>query len=329
MLRAANVAPCRSQSREATPSARSRPTWWSSAGAGQGLPRRARRPSSGRRVVLIEKGASLGGSTAWSVGSITATGTPHQRRAGIAGQHATRTSRILGLLAGSNANRDNLALRRILVDETPKAFDWLLSTGLVFTGPNAEPPHRAPRMHNVLPNSRAFPATLGAPLPAPRRRYPLGAACGAAAGGGRPRAGRGGARRRWVHDCIQGERGGVVLATGDFSADREMKAEHRLGDGRQDRARQCAEHRRRPQAGTGGRRPHRQRRHRARAEAALRAAGARQPGAAAAAVARRRPRRQIRGRAPARLSAAPGADEVRHDRARRRGQISTSTAPSS
>ena len=128
----------------------------------------------------------------------------------------------------------------------------------------------------------------------------LGRSCRAAAGGGRPRAGRGGARRRWVHDCIQGE---GRRGAGHRRLQRRPRDEGRarLRDGRQDRARQCAEHRRRSQAGIGGRRPHRQRRHRARAEAALRAAGARQPGAAAAAVARRRPRRQIRGRAPARL----------------------------
>ncbi|MGH6919736.1 MAG: FAD-dependent oxidoreductase, partial [Geminicoccaceae bacterium] len=34
-------------------------------------------------VVLMEKNSELGGSTAWSIGSITATGTPHQRRRGI------------------------------------------------------------------------------------------------------------------------------------------------------------------------------------------------------------------------------------------------------
>ena len=111
-------------------------------GGGAGLAAASAAAELGARVVLIEKGASLGGSTAWSVGSITATGTPHQRRAGIADSTDAHFE-DLGLLAGNKANRDNPALRRILVDEhQPKAFDWLLSTGLVFTGPNAEPPHR-------------------------------------------------------------------------------------------------------------------------------------------------------------------------------------------
>jgi hypothetical protein len=50
--------------------------------------------------------------------------------------------------------RDNLKLRRLLVDHTPSTFDWLLSLGLVFYGPMPEPPHTRPRMHNILPNSR-------------------------------------------------------------------------------------------------------------------------------------------------------------------------------
>ncbi|HZT47146.1 MAG TPA: FAD-dependent oxidoreductase, partial [Hyphomicrobiaceae bacterium] len=52
-------------------------------GGGAGLAAASTAASLGRRVILIEKAAALGGTTAWSVGSVTATGTPHQRRAGI------------------------------------------------------------------------------------------------------------------------------------------------------------------------------------------------------------------------------------------------------
>ena len=193
-------------------------------GGGAGLAAASAAAELGARVVLIEKGASLGGSTAWSVGSITATGTPHQRRAGIADSTDAHFE-DLGLLAGNKANRDNLALRRILVDETPKAFDWLLSTGLVFTGPNAEPPHRTPRMHNVLPNSRAFPAALGRHC----RRLGVDIRLGLRAERLLVEDGRvlGVAARGDDGSTIAFKaRGGVVLATGDFSADREMKAEH-------------------------------------------------------------------------------------------------------
>ncbi len=58
--------------------------------------------------------------------------------------------------AGDLDARDNPSLRRILCDEMPATFQWLFDSGVRFMGPMPEPPHRQPRMHNVLPNSRAF-----------------------------------------------------------------------------------------------------------------------------------------------------------------------------
>ena len=52
-------------------------------GGGAGLAAAAEAAGLGRRVILLEKGRDLGGSTAWSVGSISATNTPQQRAAGI------------------------------------------------------------------------------------------------------------------------------------------------------------------------------------------------------------------------------------------------------
>ena len=58
--------------------------------------------------------------------------------------------------AGELDARDNAALRRVLCDAMPETFQWLLDSGVRFFGPMPEPPHRQPRMHNVLPNSRSF-----------------------------------------------------------------------------------------------------------------------------------------------------------------------------
>ncbi len=58
--------------------------------------------------------------------------------------------------AGDLQPRDNDALRRILCDEIPATFQWLLDAGIRFMGPMPEPPHRQPRMHNVLPNSHSY-----------------------------------------------------------------------------------------------------------------------------------------------------------------------------
>ena len=124
-------------------------------GGGSGLASAIAAREAGARVVLLEKNESLGGSTAWSIGSITTTGSPHQERAGIQdspdGHFADMPS-----FAPDMAQRENDALRRILCDEVPDAFRWLLSLGVRFFGPMPEPPHQQPRMHNVLPNSRSF-----------------------------------------------------------------------------------------------------------------------------------------------------------------------------
>jgi succinate dehydrogenase/fumarate reductase flavoprotein subunit len=129
-------------------------------GGGAGLAAASEAAKLGRRVILLEKNPELGGSTAWSVGSISATCTPHQKRRGIV-DSADAHFEDLALLAGRYAPRDNLALRRILVDNTTEMMDWLMSIGLEFVGPMPEPPHRVARMHNVLPSSKAFPYHLG------------------------------------------------------------------------------------------------------------------------------------------------------------------------
>ena len=124
-------------------------------GGGAGLAAAAEAARLGRSVVLLEKNGQTGGTTSWSVGSVTATNTPHQRRAGIKDSPQAHFE-DLALHAGALAPRDNLALRRILVENTTDMLEWLMRLGVVFVGPMPEPPHRYARMHNVVPNSRSF-----------------------------------------------------------------------------------------------------------------------------------------------------------------------------
>lgn len=125
-------------------------------GAGLAAAIEAREASQGKaRVVLLEKNPAPGGSTAWSIGSVSATQTPHQRAKGIVDNPADHWADMPGF-AGDLASRDNDELRRILCDGMPDTFQWLLDSGVRFMGPMPEPPHRQPRMHNVLPNSRSF-----------------------------------------------------------------------------------------------------------------------------------------------------------------------------
>jgi succinate dehydrogenase/fumarate reductase flavoprotein subunit len=124
-------------------------------GGGSGLAAAIEAARLGRSVILLEKNPKTGGSTGWSVGSITATQTPDQRRLGITDEpqhHFEDMAKFAGPLQG----RDNLALRRLLVDNVTDTVAWLRSLGVEFFGPVEEPPHRLPRMHNVLPTSGSY-----------------------------------------------------------------------------------------------------------------------------------------------------------------------------
>jgi succinate dehydrogenase/fumarate reductase flavoprotein subunit len=189
---------------------------------GAGLAAAIEAADAGARVVLLEKNDAPGGSTAWSIGSVSASQTPHQRAQGIDDTPLAHWEDMPGF-AGTLAARDNDALRRVLCDAMPDTFQWLLDSGVRFMGPMPEPPHRVPRMHNVLPNSRSFIYHLT------RRARRSGVEI-------RVRAKvvelvfeadhvrgvlveqEGGATRRID------ARGGVILAAGDFTNSPELKA---------------------------------------------------------------------------------------------------------
>jgi succinate dehydrogenase/fumarate reductase flavoprotein subunit len=186
-------------------------------GGGTGLAAAIAARSHGGSVLLLEKNRELGGSTAWSIGSITATGTPHQRRQGIEDSPDAHCE-DMPLFAPDLAARDNGPLRRILCDHVPETFAWLLSLGVRFYGPMPEPPHRVPRMHNVLPNSRSCIFHLERHA----RRIGVEIRCGTAAS----RLIQDGGRVIGVETdspgCILARRG-VVLAAGDFTSGAALK----------------------------------------------------------------------------------------------------------
>jgi succinate dehydrogenase/fumarate reductase flavoprotein subunit len=192
-------------------------------GGGSGLAAAIEARSLGRRVILIEKNARLGGSTARSVGSISATNTPHQLRKGIfdCPDHHFEDVGKFGAYLGVP---DNLAHRRLLVDNVPETIRWLMKMGVEFFGPIGEPPHRKPRMHNVIPNSRAYiyhlskhARAIGVDIRTEVRARQLiveagrvvGVRCDTSNGPAEFRAG-----------------GGVVLSTGDFAGSEEMRAKY-------------------------------------------------------------------------------------------------------
>lgn len=171
----------------------------------------------GASTLMIEKNPALGGTSGWSVGSITTSASPHQKAAGV-DDDPDRHFADMELFHGERLKgRDNLQLRRLLVDNTPPTFDWLLGLGLVFYGPMPEPPHTRPRMHNILPNSRMLIHHLS------KEARRLGVEIRTSA----PMEDLATEDGRVNGIVIAGEtiaaRRGVVLAAGDFSANAELK----------------------------------------------------------------------------------------------------------
>lgn len=195
-------------------------------GAGaSGLSAAIEAAEAGARVIVLEKNPMPGGSSRLSVGSINAAGSSLQKRAGIVDtpdEHFADMDHFMGPFAG----KDNLALRRLLVDHAAESLEWLMSHGLCFYGPTADPPHRHARMHNVLPNSRAYAHCLAR---AARQRgvdirldAPVQQVLQAADGGARGVLARIGGQTVEVQ-----AQAGVVLASGDYSNDPDIKARFR------------------------------------------------------------------------------------------------------
>ena len=191
-------------------------------GGGAGLAAAIEARSTGAHTILVEKNPELGGTTAWSIGSFTATGTPQQQKAGIEDSTDAHFA-DMPKFAGPDADRDNPELRRLFVDNANDTLRWLMSLGVEFCGPMPEPPHTKPRMHNVLPNSRAYIRLLGTHA----KKIDIDIRCGFRA-------------TRFLLDGdrvtgVAGEGPGgpveisaktVVLASGDYAANADLKAKY-------------------------------------------------------------------------------------------------------
>jgi fumarate reductase flavoprotein subunit len=193
-------------------------------GGGGGLAAAVSAAEHGARVLLLEKNAELGGTTGISVGSFTAAGTSLQRAAGIADDPGDHNEDI-GKFRRDLEPRNDFNRRRILTENAGAAFEWLRGIGLSFQGPSAEPPNRKPRMHNVIPNSKAYVAAFH------RRCLQLGVEIRTGATATTllcdPDGRVTGARFTWRGEEHGAERGrGVVLAGGDYSNSYEIKRRH-------------------------------------------------------------------------------------------------------
>lgn len=129
-------------------------------GGGAGLASAVSAAEHGASVMLLEKMPRLGGSTGRAIGSFTSSGTYLQRRAGIVDDPDDHQVDA-GLFGPRDyERRNNAELRRFFFGESAATLDWLHGMGLAFHGPSPEPPNRVSRMHNVVPNAKAYVATL-------------------------------------------------------------------------------------------------------------------------------------------------------------------------
>ncbi|MER9819859.1 FAD-dependent oxidoreductase [Mesorhizobium sp. M0129] len=191
-------------------------------GGGSGLFAAVEAAELGRRVLVLEKNPRPGGMTSWAIGSLSSSASPMQKAIGIYDVPDAHFE-DMALFHGPLLARDNPELRRAFVDNVPQTLKKLLDMGVVFFGPMPEPPHRVPRMHNVLPNSRSYghelyrrARSLGIDVRLSHRAIRLIKEKGRISG---VAAEHGGVIHRYFATR------GVVLAGGDFSANREMKQE--------------------------------------------------------------------------------------------------------
>lgn len=195
-------------------------------GGGSGLAAAIEAARFAGKVILLEKNDVLGGTTARSVGSVTSTCTPFQRKKGVH-DHPQGHYEDMALFARAVGldpdTKDNLTLRRLLAENSPETVEWLMDLGIVFFGPMPEPPHRLPRMHNILPNSRSYIYHLqkrarqdGVDIVLGARATRLLQEGGRVVGVEIEQDGR--------RQSVRARRA-VVLACGDYSSSREVKKE--------------------------------------------------------------------------------------------------------
>ena len=194
-------------------------------GGGSGLAAAVSAAERGCSVLLLEKQPQLGGTTGIAVGSFTANRTAMQRAAAVEDSLEDHAEDAGGFAPDSIEARNNATFRRWFLSHTAETLDWLQGMGLAFHGPNPEPPNRVPRMHNVVPNAKAYIARLQS------RLLRLGGEirCQAAVKELLQKDGRVVGVRAWIrdHEEVLWAEHGVVLACGDYANSQELISEYK------------------------------------------------------------------------------------------------------
>ena len=195
-------------------------------GGGSGLAAAASAAECGLSVLLLEKRPELGGTTGIAVGSFTANRTWHQRRAGIVDHPDDHEADASRFGPPEIQRRNNGPLRRFFLEHAADTLDWLMALGLRFHGPSPEPPNRVPRMHNVVPNAKAYIAVLQSRLIRLRGTIVCQAAVRRLLQAGGLVVGVEAALRSSETVTFRARRG-VVLAAGDYANSADMIARYK------------------------------------------------------------------------------------------------------
>ena len=184
----------------------------------------------GRSVVLLEKNPQLGGSTALAIGSMAAAGTSVQRDKGIDDSPEAYLA-DLAKVTPAMEPRNNMALRKILAAEAAGSIERLRQLGISFYGPSPDAHYPVPRMHIIVPGTKACIAKLkkvalrrGCRIETQRQVKQL------------IREGRGRVTGVVVFNHVSRQteriqaRRGVILACGDYSSSPDIKKRF-LADG--------------------------------------------------------------------------------------------------
>ena len=122
---------------------------------GAGLMAACAAARAGSRVLLLEKAPCIGGTTALAVGSIMAAGTQQQRDAVIVDSAEDHAEDLEAVARGFGIS-NNSALSALMARHAAEAVEFLRNTGVVFADPLPQPPHRQPRLHQVIPGSASY-----------------------------------------------------------------------------------------------------------------------------------------------------------------------------
>lgn len=133
-------------------------------GGGSGLAAAVSAAQNGLSVLLLEKMPQLGGTTGIAVGSFTANGTAYQKKLGIVDNADDHEEDAEKFNPPALQGRNNDKIRRFFLENSAETIAWLTKMGLRFQGPTPEPPNRVARMHNIIPNAKAYIAVLQSKL---------------------------------------------------------------------------------------------------------------------------------------------------------------------